>query len=221
ERLDLVDREGLYISLLRDCAQENNIDIAAGSVIEEREGNIYNTSYYVDRSGEILSRYSKVHLWITERPFVTPGNRVEPFQTAYGTAGLSICWDLAFPEVYRAYAAQGAEIVFNVSFWGYEDAGEQGLSLNPDAECLFVDSCCIARAFENELILVYCNTADEWTIGGAVAHSVGRSQICVPFKGPVAHLDHTGEEMVIQEVDTAILKTAEENYRIREDISGH
>ena len=125
ERLDLVDAEGLYVHLFRECARENGIDIAAGSIIEKIEGTIFNTSYYIDRKGEILSRYSKVHLWITERQFVTPGNRIEPFKTAYGMVGLSICWDLAFPEVYRTYAVKGAEIVFNASFWGYEDAGEK------------------------------------------------------------------------------------------------
>ena len=81
-----------------------------------------------------------------------------------------------------------------------------------------MDSLCVARAFENGIILVYCNAAGRLNLGKYSDTLIGHSQITVPFKGCVKKLDHNKEEMFVQEVDTAILKVAEESYKIREDL---
>lgn len=216
-RLDLVDGDGKFLIAFREMARKYRIDLIPGSIAEKVRGRIYNASYYIDAAGQVLSRYAKVNLWITERAHATPGRTVRAFRAKYGKVGLSVCWDLAFPEIYRAYARQGAEIVFNASLWSLQDAGP-GLLLDPDAERKFIDSCCTARAFENELIIVYSNVAGRWTLGGHRYESAGRSQIAMPFRGPVKLLDHGREAMFVQDVDTDVLRLAEEAYQIRQDL---
>jgi predicted amidohydrolase len=216
-RLDLVDGGGKFLGFFRELAAKHRIDLIPGSVAEKVRGKTYNAAYYIDARGKVLSRYAKVNLWITERAHATPGRVVQAFRTKYGKVGLSICWDLAFPEIYRTYARQGAEIVFNASLWSLQDAGP-GLALDPDAERKFIDSCCTARAFENEVVMVYSNVAGRWTLGGQAYESAGRSQISMPFRGPVRMLEHGREGMFVQDVDTSVLGLAEEAYQIRSDL---
>jgi predicted amidohydrolase len=91
---------------------------------------------------------------------------------------------------------------------------------NPRAEELFVDSLCVARAFENEAVVAFCNIAGSFQGSKGPCHSIGHSQIALPFTGRVAMLDHSREEMLVHEVDTAILTEAETSYEIRKDILG-
>jgi predicted amidohydrolase len=74
----------------------------------------------------------------------------------------------------------------------------------------------VARAFENEVVLVYANAAG--TLGDEDSMPIGQSQITVPFKGALGSLDHNREAMCIAEVDTSILADAEEAYQIKQDL---
>jgi predicted amidohydrolase len=139
------------------------------------------------------------------------------FDTAYGKAGLLICWDLIFPEAFRALLRQGVEMVFCPSYWCFEDAGV-GLRHDLNSEIKLVNALCIARAFENEIVVVYANAADDETVTDRRERPIGHSQIAVPFKGSICILDHACEEMFLQTVDMDLLKDAETAYTIRHDL---
>lgn len=217
-RPEMIDRTGRFLRAFREMARANRIDIVAGSIAEWSGGRAQNAAYYVDRTGKVLSRYAKVNLWLTERTYATPGDTVQAFKTRYGKVGLSICWDLAFPEIYRTYARQDATIVFNASLWSREDAGP-GLAVDPNAEPKFINACCTARAFEEELIVVYTNCAGHWTLKGKRYHSAGQSQITVPFKGPLKRIAGNREALFVQDVDDGVLKLAAAAYEIRKDLA--
>ena len=114
-------------------------------------------------------------------------------------------------------AVKGVDIVLCPSYWCVGDAGI-GLVYNKDAEILNVNSLCTARAFENEIVLVYANAAGNMDIGTIHDKLIGQSQITVPFRGALKLIPHNKEELFIQEVDTAILGKAEKAYKIREDV---
>ena len=114
-------------------------------------------------------------------------------------------------------AKKGVNIVICPSFWCYGDAGN-GIKYDANSETKLVDSLCVGRAFENEIIFVYCNAAGKLQLDKFQDTLIGHSQIAVPFKGAIKKLDHNKEEMFIQEVDTAILKDAERVYKIRNDL---
>ncbi|MGQ9663051.1 MAG: carbon-nitrogen hydrolase family protein [Kiritimatiellia bacterium] len=216
-RPDLIDQEGRLVKTICQVARQYRIDIVAGSVVEMKKGETFNTSYYIDSKGKILGSYSKINLWLPERTYVTPGRTARAFQTRYGKVGLSICWDLAFPELFRLYARQGAEIVFNVSWWCLEDAGP-GLRFAPDSVRKFIDSCCVARAFENGLAFVYANVASQGVVNGQPFHSAGHSQIALPFVGAVHRLENNREALFVEKIDTSIVRVAEQAYEIRHDL---
>ena len=216
-RADLADFEQRYVKHFQTLAARYALDIVPGSIMEVDESGLYNTAYYIDHTGTILGRYRKVNLWLSERSYADPGREAVVCQTRFGRIGLAICWDLAFPELFRAMVAQDADIVLCPSYWCVEDAGI-GLQHDPNSEATFVDALCTARAFEQEIILVYANAAGELHAGTEHGVLLGHSQITVPFKGVLQRCAHNREEMFVQSVDTAILADAETAYEIRADL---
>jgi len=199
-------------------AAQHGIDIIPGSFPELEADNLYNTAWYIDAGGNILMQYRKVYLWITEKERGTPGDGPVVCDTAYGRVGLAICWDLAFPELFRGMFRKGADMVFCPSCWCAEDAGP-GQALNAEAETLFVDSLCVARAFENECAIAFINAAGQWPTEKASRTSIGHSQVTIPFQGPIARAATNREELLVCSVDLSVRSVAEEAYGIRKDVS--
>ncbi|HEX4206317.1 MAG TPA: carbon-nitrogen hydrolase family protein [Ktedonobacteraceae bacterium] len=213
-----VDFTGTYVKHFQQLARRYGIAIVPGSIIEGTQDGWYNTAYYIDSTGEIQGRYRKNNLWHPERSYLAAGDTVPVFETAYGKVGLLICWDLIFPEVFRSMVQQAVDIVICPSYWCFEDAGV-GLQHDANAEVNAVNALCTARAFENEIALVFVNAASAPHDDSAVEHLVGRSQIAVPFKATLQRLDHNNEAMFIQTLETGILKDAETAYTIRDDLA--
>ena len=95
--------------------------VLGGSILEASGGRVYNTSLLFDRSGEQVARYRKIHLFDVDLPGVSPvresdtyapGDEIVTTETEFGRVGLSICYDLRFPELYRSMMARGARVLF-------------------------------------------------------------------------------------------------------------
>jgi predicted amidohydrolase len=215
-RPDLIDACGHYAGIFGGLAKRYSIDIQAGSWYVRQGRHNRNAAYYFDRSGKMLGEYFKNHLWHTEKTLATPGTEICVFRTRFGRAGLAICWDLIYPEVFQRMFARQAELIFVPALWSYEDAGP-GMPLDPRAEIKFVDAACIARAFETEAAVVFLNGAGRMHFGASSICLIGHTQAAVPFQGALTRMNHAREEMRLVEIDTAILPVAEEAYQIRAD----
>src|SRR3989344_5642065 len=217
DKLELADTKHKYVKLFQKFAKKYNIDIVAGSIIEKDKLGIYNTAYYIDSKGKIISKYRKINLWLPQENVFSRGDKISLFNTKYGKMGLIICWDLIFPELFRNMTKKGVKIVICPSYWTYEDA-QYGLKYDKNSDMKLVNAVGICRAFENQIIVVFCNA------GGNVGHKkhkeklLGQSQISVPFIGAIKKLAHNREAMFIQEIDTSILHDAEKTYKIRKDL---
>jgi predicted amidohydrolase len=217
---NFVDFTGHYLSLFQQLARRYHIDIVPGSIIEGDLQAWYNTTYYIDSSGDCKGRYRKANLWHPERSYISPGHEFPVFHTSYGNVGLLICWDLAFPEAFRAMVRQGVDLVICPSYWCFEDAGI-GLQYETQSEVILVDALCVARAFEHEIVLIYANAADTLPspTSPVTEHLIGHSQITAPFKGVLQRLEHNREALFLQQIDTALLADAESVYQIRADLA--
>jgi len=212
-----VDFNRKYRDYFQKLAKKYSIDIVTGSFIEGDGKDWFNTTYYIDSKGKIKGKYRKVNLWHPERRYLTSGNEISVFNTRYGKAGLIICWDLIYPEIFRKMVQRGVKIVYCLSFWSKKDAGV-GTKYDKDAEIKSVNSLCIARAFENEIVLVYANAAGKFKHGRISDDLIGQSQITVPFKGILKKVKHNKEQMFICEINSKVLEDAEKVYKIRKDL---
>ena len=113
---------GPTVSRYRDLAAELGITLLIGSVNEAAptEGKCFNTSVLIGPDGALLASYRKIHLFdvdvsdevrFLESDTVQAGESVVTATTDHGVLGLSICYDLRFPELYRALVDQGAQIL--------------------------------------------------------------------------------------------------------------
>jgi predicted amidohydrolase len=109
--------------LLQEKAREHGVYIHGGSIAEQIPGDekCWFTNLVVDPAGEIIARYHKIHLFdidITgrvsdnESSIARAGQEMVTFENEHGCFGLSICYDLRFPELYRALTLAGARVIF-------------------------------------------------------------------------------------------------------------
>ena len=114
--------EGPTIGWARDAARELGIDLVAGSIVERREGRdkLSNTSVHIGPDGELKAVYRKIHMFdvvvggqtYRESETEEAGGEVVLSETAGGVPlGLTVCYDLRFPELYRILAVRGARIL--------------------------------------------------------------------------------------------------------------
>jgi len=116
---------GPTANLISQRAQEFGVYIAFGMVAKERvESILYNAAVLIGPDGDLIGRYHKIHLRGEERMSFREGYRLPVFETELGAVGLVLGWDLAFPEVARSMALDGAELLCVLASW-YKDESEE------------------------------------------------------------------------------------------------
>jgi omega-amidase len=109
--------EGLF-ARVRALARQHHIAVG-GSALELKDGRPYNTFTLFDAEGECRAVYRKLHLFgpLGEDKWLNAGDSFTLWEGEWGPVGLSICYDLRFPEVARRYALQGARLWLLPAQW--------------------------------------------------------------------------------------------------------
>jgi predicted amidohydrolase len=166
------DLEGGTVALLQEKAVKKTAFIFGGSFIKRSAGKLYNTCILISPKGEILAQYSKIHLFgfnSEETILLTRGTELSVVKTEIGTFGLSVCYDLRFPEMYRKMADLGAEMFLVASAWPLPRI-EAWLMLNR------------VRALENQVFLVSSNCSGS----SKGKQFIGHSMVIDPWGTPLA-----------------------------------
>lgn len=143
--------DGPTITHLRELAAELEVYLHTGSIVERDGEQLYNTSALIGPKGNILDTYRKLHLFgyeSEERQLLTPGERIVAVDTAFGTVGMATCYDLRFPELFRALLESGVELLLVTSAW-------------PAARLEHWQLLTRTRAMENQMLLAAANLAGE------------------------------------------------------------
>ena len=225
------EQSAAYLKRYQLLAKELKMGIVPGTLLEQKatttaanaNAALVNAAYFIGPDGNVLGRYEKKNLWHPERPHITADIETphRAFDTPWGKVGIIVCWDMAFPEAFRTLIADGADIVICPAYWLASDGGD-GRKYNPSCEALFLQSACVARAFESTCAVVFVNVgAPSGSTDGKDAlgnQYVGQSQVAMPFQGSHGTLG-ASEDMSIVEVDLDILRVAEDVYKVREDMA--
>jgi deaminated glutathione amidase len=169
--------DGAALAWARATARELGIDLVAGSILERVPGQakLANTSVHVDPHGELRAVYRKIHMFdvevggrvYRESELEQPGDEIVVSETADGVElGLSICYDLRFPELYRILAIRGARVIALPAAFT--------LATTRDHWEVLVR----ARAIESQAFVIAANQVGEHP---GAHHSGGRSMIVDPW----------------------------------------
>ncbi len=119
--VEALDGQGPILSAMAASARRHKVDLILGGMPERAEAQrAHNTCVYLDADGRILARYRKIHLFdvhipdgasYAESTSVAPGAEPVVVDAAWGKLGLSVCYDLRFPELYRELSRRGAQVL--------------------------------------------------------------------------------------------------------------
>lgn len=136
---------GETVEFLSELAQQYNVNILGGSFIEDSGTNLFNTCPVFNRTGELVATYRKSHLFSyyddCENKYITAGQNPVMVNLDGVKFGLSICYDIRFPEIYRAYRQSEADVLVNMAAW-------------PLSRKIHWDSLTCARAVENQSFMI-------------------------------------------------------------------
>ena len=198
----------LWKSRLLPLAKELDVSIIAGGHPERTNESekVYNVSSFISREGKITHQYNKMHLFDVDIP---EGVKFQESKTVasgkdyvivedkvLGNVGLSICYDLRFPELYRKLTAKGANLLVVTAAFALFTGKDHWLVLLR------------ARAIENQCYLL---AANQWGVHSSSYQSYGNSCIVNPW-GKVIACCHDRVGLIAAEINPLDLKKIREEF---------
>lgn len=191
--------DGPVVTAMRGAARDLGAMLHMGSYVERDEaGRLFNTSVLIGPDGRLLTTYRKIHLFgfgEGEPKLMNPGDEV----VVHDRLGLATCYDLRFPELFRALVDRGAEVLLMPAAWPAKRVAHWRLLAQ-------------ARAVEEQMYVVACNT------GGA--HSGvpmgGHSMVIDPWGSVLAEAGD-GEEVLVVDVDVDTVAAARAAFPVLAD----
>lgn len=173
----------------RELAHKKNLWLVPGSIYERQQSLVFNTTPVIDPGGNVVARYRKQFPFYPYENAVTPGHETVVFDVpGVGRFGVSICYDMWFPETTRSMCCMGAEVILHPTMTN---------TIDRDVEL----SIARASAASNQCYFVDVNVAGEL--------GFGRSVVCGPG-GEVVHQAGSGREIIAFEVDLAYVRRVRE-----------
>jgi predicted amidohydrolase len=188
---------GPSVAKVEALAKKTGMHIIFGmpELSEKTQATMYNTAVFVGPKG-FIGKYRKMYLpshsVFEEKRYFRPGYEPAAFQTELGNIGLTICYDVFFPEVFRLPRLMGAQLIICIS-------------ASPAIRRNYFEILTSARALENTAFLAYVNLA-------GVQDGLqfwGGSRLVSPTGDVLAKAKYDEEDFIMCEVDFEDLKTAE------------
>lgn len=197
---------GPSVNIIAQRASEYGVHIAFGMVTKEKvESILHNTLVVVGPDGDLIGQYHKVHMRGEERMTFRPGFRYFVLDLDFGAVGLALGWDLAFPEVARSLALEGAELLVVAANWEKDQADEWRTYIR-------------ARAFENALFVAAANrVGDEpsYRFGGDSAIVGPRGQVYASLEDETdAETGDPIEGYILARIDLDEVRRAREESQV-------
>lgn len=178
--------DGPLVLALSKVARDSQTWIHGGSIAERDGDNYFNTSVVFAPDGSLAAAYRKIHLFGFdggETTLMSAGEDVITVDLPTGKSGIATCYDLRFPELFRAFVDEGATAAVLASGWPTRRINHWSVLAR-------------ARAIENQMLVVACNEVG--THGGT---ELGGRSIIVDARGEVLAEGGSEEELVIAQVD--------------------
>lgn len=204
---------GEIIDFIKELAKKYNTNIIAGTVIEKSEEKLYNTSFAINRSGETIAKYRKIHLFNymggTEGDRITAGDQEIVVDFDFGKVGMAICFDIRYPLHFKKLAKLGADIIVLPTAWAIPN------EIYNDSETLkYAQEMWIAmnrtRAYDNMVYLVISNQTKK---SNDQFSCIGNSLMISPTAEVIANAKDQ-EGAIYSDIDLQPVKYLRQTYPI-------
>lgn len=199
------------VKMLQEVAKEFSVNIFGGSFVRKDGEKLFNTCPVINRAGEVIASYDKNHLFSyygdSEGSYITKGLNPVIVEIENIKFGVSICYDIRFPEIYRAYRKAGADVLVNMAAW-------------PKSRKIHWDTLTTARAVENQSYFVALTQTGLLQDG---TENLGHSMI-LDYQGEVLDEINEIEGGILAEIDLekmyefrdkcTVLKDIKESYEV-------
>ena len=184
-----------------EVAKEYDSNVVAG-IIENSSGKHFNTLLHISREGKLKNSYRKIHPFSYSNEDKHFGAGIEPVVTDINSwkTGLSICYDLRFPELYRFYGKERAELIIVIANW-------------PDTRIEHWNTLLKARAIENQCFVAGVNRVGE----GLRLHYVGHSSVYDPMGKELAAIEND-EKVILLELNKDYVNEVRKKFPFLDDI---
>lgn len=179
------------IDRVAEMARQYRIWINGSMLALNEEGKVANTSILFDATGKRAGTYRKTHLFTMfhEDDHMAPGNALCTVQTPWGLIGLSVCYDIRFPELFRTYALKGVKIQLNPMAFPYPRLQHWKVLIR-------------ARAIENQMYLIGTNQVGSEDFGSdGVITYFGDSTIIDPWGETVVEAGEKEESLLTATIE--------------------
>ena len=193
------------IKMLKNIAKKYSVNIIGGSFIQKGiNGELFNTSPAINRYGELVCTYDKNHLFSyygsNEGSYISVGKNPVMVELDGVKIGLTICYDIRFPEIYRAYRKAGADILVNMAAWGANKK-------------IPWDSMTTSRAVENQTYFVALTQTGKIKDGANLGHSM-----IIDYKGDILSEIDKIEGGIYATIDLEEMYNFRDKCRVLDDI---
>lgn len=174
---------------LCDAARAHGLWVIPGSLYEQRDGKVFNTTPVIDPAGTVIARYRKIFPFYPYERTIAPGNEFVVFDVPdAGRFGISICYDMWFPETTRSLVSMGAEVILHPTMTNTIDRDVEVAMARASAAC-------------HQCYFIDVNVAGDLGNGGSV--------ICGPG-GEIIYRAGQGRDVMAVEIDFNYLRRCRE-----------
>lgn len=184
------DQQEPVIAETAALAQRYRVWVAGSMLALDEQGRPTNASMLFSPAGECVGRYNKIHLYtlFNEHKNLAPGSQLSVIDTPWGSTGLAVCYDLRFPELFRAYMSRGIAVQLLCAAFPYPRIEHW--------KCLIR-----ARAIENQVFMVAVNQVGRESAADNSAVYFGASCIVDPWGRTIAEAGEKDEEVLVATID--------------------
>ncbi|MFC2149185.1 nitrilase-related carbon-nitrogen hydrolase [Candidatus Auribacterota bacterium] len=195
------------IDQVADMARHHKIWINGSMLALTEKGNVANTSILFDSKGNRAAVYRKTHLYtfLHEEKHMEAGNSLSLVDTPWGLTGLTVCYDIRFPELFRTYALKGAKVILSPMAFPHPKLEHWKVLVR-------------ARAIENQLFMIGANHVGNEDFGedGMVSY-LGDSVIIGPWGETIVEASGENEELLTATVDISESDEIRNKMKVLED----
>ncbi len=173
-----------WFARMKELAVQYEITLG-GSLIEEFQGDYFNTFALYKNNGDLLGSYRKIHLFqmLQENVHFNRGKEIKVFDSPWCSLGMAICYDLRFPELFRSIAVKGAKLILLVAEWPQRRIEHWKILLQ-------------ARAIENQCFIAAVNKT-----GTSQGTALGGCSTVVNPMGEFLVLGDEKEKVLVADID--------------------